>query len=113
MWKDGDVYVGEFKANTREGRGTYTWANCASYEGQWRAGNRYGNGKCKYPDVSCYEGQYLDGFRDGLGKVTFQSGNTLEGERKLDRMEGSFACLLALTGESFTREYICGTMTKK
>ena len=112
-WKDRDVYVGEFKANTREGRGTYTWANGASYEGQWRAGNRYGNGKCKYPDGSCYEGQYLDGLRDGLGKVTFQSGDTLKGEWKLDRMEGSFACLLASTGKSFTKEYICGTMTKK
>ena len=52
-WKSGDIYDGEFKADMKEGHGTYqkhpTSANAAieKYEGEWK-----GNVKQKSPAPS-------------------------------------------------------------
>jgi len=43
-------YVGEFRNNVVEGRGTMTFANGAIYEGEWKGNTMHGKGICTTPD---------------------------------------------------------------
>ena len=36
-WKNGDVYKGKQKANTKDGQGTFYWKHGIGYECEWKA----------------------------------------------------------------------------
>ena len=66
----GDVYVGEWRNDTRFGYGRYTWNLSAGhrfYEGEFEKGQRHGFGKHVWCNGDVYEGGWRDGKMYGDG----------------------------------------------
>lgn len=63
MHSDGtqDKYIGSFVNDSREGKGTYIWANGDSYEGNFTANNMNGEGTYKWASGRTYTGQFKMG----------------------------------------------------
>jgi hypothetical protein len=58
---DGDMYLGQWKGNERNGRGTEILFNddgsaFSLYEGYWKGGKRYGKGRRLWYDGNRYMG---------------------------------------------------------
>ena len=65
----GSKYVGEFKDNKLDGRGTYTFANGDKYVGDFKASMRNGKGTLTYANGSRYIGDFKNGKRSGNGTL--------------------------------------------
>ena len=105
-WKNSAVYVGQFKAGLKDGKGK--WKKCQDklssnqYEGeylhdkkngygifQWESGNIYkghykddereGFGEMYWVDGSIYKGHWKKGIQHGIGKMVFPDGTLKEG----------------------------------
>jgi hypothetical protein len=37
-WKDGRVYIGDYRYGKKDGSGTFYWPNGSYYAGEWRDG---------------------------------------------------------------------------
>ena len=48
QYKNGDVYVGEFKNNKIDGYGIYRWKNNSVYDGMFKEDQRHGKGVIRY-----------------------------------------------------------------
>ena len=111
-WYEKYVYVGEFKAGKKHGKGvlTYREKRCQKkeplcyegewkdderngygiwkgyldcYEGEWKAGRYHGRGVLKTSDGNIYEGNiFVEGKIMGRGKITYAQGGTYEGDFK-------------------------------
>ena len=72
----GDIYEGEFKHDTMEGKGIYYFKDGRSYEGEFKNGNRSGNGinsiifigTMRYLNNAIYIGEWKDNRQHGKGK---------------------------------------------
>ena len=84
----GDGYEGEWKADRKQGFGTFWSASGEVYEGQWLTGTYEGRGTHLYASSDVYEGEYHNGKRDGRGVYMYASGDVYEGEYKQGKMEG-------------------------
>ena len=82
---NGDVFIGEFQNNMRNGTGTYTHADGSVYVGEYFNDLAHGNGTYTYSDGSVHIGKYTDGEQTGNGTYTFGEGNW-----KGDVYEGEF-----------------------
>jgi hypothetical protein len=74
-FNSGDYYIGEFKADKKEGRGLYKWSgkDANIYEGEFKGSKRNGRGIFWWGDGSRYEGQFKDGVQSGYGILYRQS----------------------------------------
>ena len=111
-WYEKYVYVGEFKAGKKHGKGvlTYREKRCQKkeplcyegewkdderngygiwkgyldcYKGEWKAGRYHGRGVLKTSDGNIYEGNiFVEGKIMGRGKITYAQGGTYEGDFK-------------------------------
>jgi hypothetical protein len=72
-WEE-NTYIGEFKNNCAEGKGTCTYNDGSIYTGDWSANFRHGIGKMIFNDGSEYEGMYKFDIIDGHGKYRYYSG---------------------------------------
>ncbi len=97
-------YIGQFKGNSRHGRGYYLWDDDSSYyvgfwnqgkkdvygkfvngkgkitySGDMADGEKNGEGTCYFSNGDRYKGEYKQGKRDGAGTYYWQSGNSWEG----------------------------------
>ena len=79
---NGDKYVGSFKDNKYNGKGTYTSASGEVYIGSFKRGQRHGYGTYSYNDGSVYVGDFVDGKPHGKGNYSWKNGDTFEGEYK-------------------------------
>jgi hypothetical protein len=61
------VYIGEFRANRRDGKGVWLYPNGAKYAGDFRDGKPSGRGTYTYPNGSRYVGDFRDGKFNGEG----------------------------------------------
>ncbi|KAJ7520736.1 hypothetical protein O6H91_19G020300 [Diphasiastrum complanatum] len=83
-WVTGDVYLGEWKLNKRDGVGIHTYKNGSRYEGEFKKGKREGHGTLfvahgnKYRVV--YKGYWSAGAWNGLGILFGKFGETYEGQ---------------------------------
>jgi hypothetical protein len=84
-YADGAVYQGEFVNGLREGSGTLVFPSVESpssevrYVGTFKANVADGRGTMEYKDGSRYEGGWVRGRRSGDGKLTQATGTTVEG----------------------------------
>ena len=62
----GDKYIGYFRADEREGEGSYYFSNGDVFTGGWRAGLQHGPGYQTFPNGNILDGSWLDGQRDGV-----------------------------------------------
>ena len=85
---DGEIYVGEFKDDKRNGQGTQTFASgSGGYAGEWKDGKYNGQGTYTFKGTK-YVGEFKDYKRDGQGTLTFATGEKYVGEFKNDNLHG-------------------------
>ena len=87
IYNDGK-YVGEFKNDMREGRGTMYWFDGVRYEGSWKNDQTEGKGIIFYTDGARYEGDFKADKMEGRGIMYLANGSRYEGEFKDGKMEG-------------------------
>ncbi len=79
-WAKGGVYEGDYKAGKAEGVGIYTGPDGSSeYVGQWKANQRDGFGKGRDPEGNAYEGGYKADSFDGNGTLRNADGSVFVG----------------------------------
>ena len=71
-WKDGTIYMGEFKKNKKDGIGMYRWPDGTIYYGEWKDNNMDGFCYIKFADDRRYEGQMINGVKNGYGEFTWK-----------------------------------------
>eukprot|EP00830_Metopus_es_P008486 TRINITY_DN1827_c0_g1_i1.p1 TRINITY_DN1827_c0_g1~~TRINITY_DN1827_c0_g1_i1.p1 ORF type:complete len:291 (-),score=48.65 TRINITY_DN1827_c0_g1_i1:9-881(-) len=82
------AYVGEFKNQLPDGKGTATDSLGNVFTGQWVNGKLNGEGAEKNADGSSYTGGYIDGERDGEGIFIARDTSRYEGSFKKGAAEG-------------------------
>ena len=74
-WSNGNQYIGDWKNNFRHGYGEMTWIKKKVYKGQWKMGLQNGNGTMKYLNTGIiYEGEWEKAKKHGHGKLLFSNG---------------------------------------
>lgn len=64
-YKNGEVYIGNYKDDRRHGQGTFTWKDGTKYIGQWKNGKMNGIGTYAWKngkDVGEFKNSMLNGF---------------------------------------------------
>lgn len=106
LFPNGDMYSGQYKANRREGTGTYVWLQAGIlYTGQWRANLRAGVGRIVYPDGGRYLGNWANDVKAGQGRYTYPDGSSYSGSWVNDTKHG-FGTYAFTDGSSFTGSFV-------
>ena len=85
-WKS---YQGsENDAGMPEGTGKAVYKNGDVYEGEWADGLPHGQGVQRYQNGNVFEGQFEHGLKQGMGTFTFKSGDRYEGAYQQGKMSG-------------------------
>ena len=82
---------GEYRGNSRYGKGSITWEDGHKYIGGWNATGPNGYGEFYYPkseNVATYKGYFVNGLRQGKGKLTWSDGDWYDGDWDNHRMTG-------------------------
>lgn len=75
--KDGNTYVGQFKADEYEGQGVATFANGDQYNGSFDGGTMTGFGTMTYANGSKYVGEWSYNDKEGTGKEYDKTGKLI------------------------------------
>jgi len=106
----GSRYVGEWKAGLRHGSGTL-WQRHADgsmrkiYAGQWDNDQQHGRGTLNYKNKDVYVGEWHRGVRAGVGICTYADGGVYEGEWLNDKRHG-FGVFDYRNGDHFEGHWI-------
>jgi hypothetical protein len=84
----GNRYVGEFKDDKFDGRGTFTFASGDKYVGEFKGGRRNGQGTFTFVSGNEYVGEFKDGKFEGLAAYTLAGGMKYVGEFKESKYHG-------------------------
>ena len=95
-FKNGDVYVGEYRDNQKNGKGVYTRCDGESYNGHFRDGKKHGNGISIYKDGSYYNGKYRNGLKHGVGIHTKTYANGVINATFYEYYEGNIISSFAM-----------------
>ena len=71
-WKDGTIFMGNFKNNKKDGVGIYRWNDGTIYYGEWKNNNMDGYCYINYADDKIYEGEMMNGTKNGYGEFTWK-----------------------------------------
>ena len=88
VFKNGDEYIGEFKAGKAHGRGTYTSVNGDKYVGDFKANEYNGHGTYTFSDGEKYVGEFRSGLKNGRGTYTYKNGDVYVGEHRQGKANG-------------------------
>jgi hypothetical protein len=86
---NGNVYDGDWLANTREGNGTYIFANGNTYIGTFKKNRIAGEGTMLFATGHRYIGAWDADMPHGQGKYFFKNGERYEGLFKAGKFDGS------------------------
>eukprot|EP00928_Gymnodinium_smaydae_P063318 TRINITY_DN46942_c0_g1_i1.p1 TRINITY_DN46942_c0_g1~~TRINITY_DN46942_c0_g1_i1.p1 ORF type:complete len:226 (-),score=30.61 TRINITY_DN46942_c0_g1_i1:124-801(-) len=89
-WKDGRLYIGQFREGRFDGKGKMEWhtpEGLMVYEGEYRDDLKHGEGSYRWPDGRTYKGQWLQGKRSGKAAYTNLAGEVKYGLWHDDRIE--------------------------
>ena len=105
----GDVYVGEFRGDKRNGQGSLTFAGGNKYVGEFRDGSFHGQGTFFFladgpSRGDRYEGEFRDGKRNGQGSYIHADGSRYVGDYREDRRHGR-GMFLFTNGNRYVGEY--------
>ena len=114
---NGDIYVGEWRNNKRDGEGTYTFADGNKYTGEFKNGQSHGEGTFIFGPNSEWAGdKYVGEFKldkfHGEGEYSYSNGDIYIGEFKLDEFHGqgqyTFGPNSKYAGEIYMGEFRSG-----
>ena len=88
IYNNGDRYEGEFKINSREGKGIYYYNDGDIFEGEYKNGITEGKGVYYYKNGDRHEGEYKNDSKEGKGIYYYKNGDKFEGEYKNNSREG-------------------------
>eukprot|EP00961_Rhodomonas_salina_P160728 2164107-Rhodomonas_salina.2 len=100
LFRNGDLYEGEFQDDLMEGNGSMLMANGCKYEGSWSQGKMDGHGRLFYPSGDVYEGEWKAGSRSGFGRYRSVNGSLYEGEFKNGKRDGKGIQTSMIAGQS-------------
>ena len=103
-WKDGTMYIGEFKNGKYSGQGTMNFADGGIYKGKWKNNQLNGHGTYIYPNGTTYTGEFKNSLKNGQGIYTFANGDVYSGEWKNDKRHGIGTNRYA-NGDEYTFEW--------
>jgi len=103
-FNDGGKYVGQWKANKRNGQGTTTWPDGENYAGEYKDDKWNGQGTYTYADGNKYVGGFINGDYNGQGTYTYADGDKYVGEWKDDKRNGQGTYTYA-NGDKYVGEY--------
>ena len=89
-YPNGDIYIGTFENNSRNGFGHYLYENGNSYKGMWKDGQKEGYGILS-TEKSIYIGSFSSNQKNGLG-VLISEDQLYYGEFKNDKKCGLGVC---------------------
>ena len=107
---NGTRYVGEWKGGLRHGTGTL-WQRHEDgslrkiYAGQWLNDKQHGRGTLNYKSKDVYVGEFQRGVRSGVGICTYADGGVYEGEWTDDKRHG-FGVFDYKNGDHFEGHWI-------
>lgn len=87
-YKNGNIYLGEWLHNKRDGHGKHIWSNGDVYSGEWKDDMQDGWGKSTWVDGSCYTGSYKRNIKEGTGEYHWKDNSKYAGEWKANEMDG-------------------------
>ena len=96
----GDKYVGEFKEDQFNGKGTYTYRNGDKYVGEFKDDQFNGKGTYTYRNGDKYVGEFKDNKFDGQGTFTVPGGVNFVGEFKNSKKNG-FGVITEIDGNQY------------
>ena len=73
IWKNGEVYEGEWSNNLKEGKGIETHLDGSKYEGNFKNSKFEGKGVLYYTNGDRYEGDFKNNNRHGSGIMYYKS----------------------------------------
>eukprot|EP00667_Euglena_gracilis_P003281 EG_transcript_3292 len=112
LFVNGDLYIGEYDNNKREGTGTYFWTSRGLiYNGQWKNNQRSGMGRMVYPDGGRYFGQWLFDKKNGRGRYTYPNGDSYNGDWVDDVKEGTGTYTFAADSSQYVGTFRAGEFT--
>ena len=85
---NGDIYEGEIKNSTFNGKGKLICDDGIIYEGDFINGEKNGNIKITYPDGSYYKGDYRYDNLNGIGEFFWKKGFVYNGNFLNGKLEG-------------------------
>ncbi|XP_017247644.1 phosphatidylinositol 4-phosphate 5-kinase 7 [Daucus carota subsp. sativus] len=88
IFRNGDVYLGNFKGVLPHGSGKYTWFDGTVYEGDWEEGKMTGKGKISWNSGAAYVGEFSGGYLHGFGTLTNPNGSVYRGSWRLNIQYG-------------------------
>ena len=117
LWNFGDIYVGDFKGNIkdgliRSGKGKYSWKNGDEYEGDFLNGGFTGIGKYTSNDGEKYVGDFLNDLRNGRGTLYLINGDKYTGDWVNNKRIGK-GTYLWKNGDKYVGDFINGKKTGK
>ena len=100
-----DIYEGNIKFSTFNGKGKLILSNGLIYEGDFEDGERTGTGTIIYPDGTIYEGQIEKSELKGNGKMIWKCGYEYEGNFLNNKFSGN-GILKCPNGDIYQGEFL-------
>jgi hypothetical protein len=107
VYKNGDVYKGNWKKHKKHGKGEYQYIAGSCYVGDWNEDKMHGKAVYSMACGDVYDGEYKNGKKDGYGVYSYMSGALYEGNWKEDKMHGEGKMQLA-NGDLYHGSYNMG-----
>lgn len=88
IFSTGDVYVGSWNADMRDGNGSQRYLSGSSFDGQWKCDRWHGYGHHKDSVGNHFRGDFVNGKINGLCCVEYVDGRVFTGEWKDNKYHG-------------------------
>lgn len=91
LMTNGDIYMGDFKNNLRQGVGICYYFNGSEYKGAWQGDKQHGNGVLTYSDGTVRKGLWSDNVYQGpieKGGITKPVGSQPPVSAEKEKLEG-------------------------
>jgi len=98
------VYVGEFKGDTCNNKGTLFYPDGKRFEGQWKDGKKNGRGNYVFPNGSIYQVIYREGTKMNQGVLK-------AGDVNIESLKTEYRSLAKKS--QFARDFLDETIGKK
>jgi len=112
VWSNGDMYLGEHKANSHTGKGLTIYSNDSRYRGEFVNGRQHGVGRYDANDGYSYQGEFNNDMIHGVGTSVSSLGNVYIGAFSKNNMHGEGAYTW-FSGSSYVGQFVEGEMHGK